>query len=73
MKIAEIISVVVNEVCGGEPKHTLCYQAYKNHMVSKKYYYLYKLINFCCFWEKNHCRKIYLMEKKRDDNNLPKM
>ena len=66
MKIVEIISVVANELCGGEPRHTLCYQAYKNRTISKKYYFLYKLINFCCFWERNHCRKVFLMENRKD-------
>ena len=64
MKMAEIVSRKINELCGGEKGHTLCYEAYKNRHTNLRCRFGYYFINLCCFWEKDHCRKVYLIEKQ---------
>lgn len=66
MKMAEIVSRKVNEFFGGEKGHTLCYEAYKYRNTKLLCRFGYYFINLCCFWEKDHCRKIYLIEKQSE-------
>ena len=66
MKMIEIISKKLNVLFNGDKNHTLCYSVYKNQKSSIICKVWYKLINFCCFWERNHCRKVFLMENRKD-------
>ena len=66
MKAIEFISKKLNALLDGDKEHTLCYSVYKNRNSSKICRFWCVLINFCCFWEINHCRKIFLVERRKD-------
>lgn len=66
MRITEIVSIWLNELIGGEKGHTLCYSAYKNRGTCTVCRFWYHLVNLCCFYERDHCRTIYLIERRRD-------
>ena len=44
----------------------LCYTAYE------KKSFFYKIINFLFFWQKNHCRKVYLTRRRKNENKKAK-
>jgi hypothetical protein len=57
----EKLSVMINKGLFGE-SNPLCYTAYKAHG------FWYVLFNCCFFWERNHCRKVYLMKRVHNAN-----
>lgn len=57
------ISIMLNNIMYNEKDKPLCYTLYKNNSI------FYKVINIIFFWQKNHCRKVYLMLKVKENAN----
>lgn len=63
MNIIRFISIQINKVLAKDDGHTICYSVYKRQKSSNFYRFWYFLINLCFFWEHDHCRKIFLVER----------
>lgn len=58
----ERISILLNKGLFGKD-NPLCYTAYE----AKGFCYVF--FNCCFFWQKNHCRKVYLMKRIHNEIN----
>lgn len=52
----EEISIILNKLLFKE-ENLLCYTVYRDKSI------WYKIFNGFFFWQKNHCRKVYLMKR----------
>lgn len=55
--VLEKLSILVNKWIYKEEGNPICYTVYREKSA------WYKIFNACFFWQKNHCRKVYLMKR----------
>ena len=59
------IDQLFTAILGGWPDETLSSYAYRLDIQGKPFGFTRKVIDFVFFWDKNHCYKAMLSEKKR--------
>ncbi len=67
-KIAIAVDQLFNALCGGWPDETLSSRAYRWHVAGIRSWPL-QVIDFLCFWEKDHCKSSY--ESERQGRHFP--